>query len=303
MKGGRGVQIDPALTLKKEFDRGAEFSMEEAQKALKKSGLVNKLVTKPKQRPGTFVGLRAYEWRLLELSEIPYTYTLDTVKEWLAMLIERTYIKEGFSLTGDKDGLLSCHNSMITTILIKMNYEDKDLIDAGINWIIKYQNSNRGEKCNWTGRDLFTKYGGCMKKTPCFYGVVKSMITLSEYNKKYEASQEIQNKLSKGLEYILEHNVYKKLSTGEPIESSIIKNFYPYTYRTNIIEILSLLKANGLLGDERCNDAMDVLRQKRRDDGFWQADTSYMKTAWVDFDKPKKPGQWISYVIKNILNE
>lgn len=125
------MQIDPALTLKKEFDRGAEFSMEEAQKVLKKSGLVNKLVTKPKQRPVTFVGLRAYEWRLLELSEIPSTYTLDTVKEWLAMLIERTYIKEGFSLTGDKDGLLSCHNSMITTILLKMNYDDRDLIDAG----------------------------------------------------------------------------------------------------------------------------------------------------------------------------
>lgn len=293
---------DPALILKKEFDEGKDLSIKKAQKLLNESKLINRLLTEPKQKPRNFTGLRAYEWRLLELSEIPYTYSLDKVKRWLNMLIEKSYIKEGFSLTGDKDGLLSCHNSMITTILIKMNYEDKDLIDAGINWIIRYQSSNRGEKCNWTGRDLLTKYGGCMKKTPCFYGVVKSMITLSEYNKKYEASQEIQNKLSKGLEYILEHNVYKKLSTEEPIESSIIKNFYPYTYRTNIIEILSLLKANDLLGDERCNDAKDILRKKRRDDEFWQADTSYMKTAWVDFDKPQKPGQWISYVINNLLN-
>ncbi|QTL97908.1 hypothetical protein GM661_07890 [Iocasia frigidifontis] len=297
------MKIDPALTLKKDFDQGKNISIKKVKKILNESELINKLLAEPKQKPRTFVGLRAYEWRLLELSEIPYTYTLNKVKRWLNMLIEKSYIKEGFSLTGDKDGLLSCHNSMITSILMKMNYDDKDLIDAGISWIIKYQSTSRGEECRWTGKNLFTKYGGCMKKTPCFYGVVKSMITLTEYKKRFDVSKEVQNKLNQGLEYILDHKVYKKLSTGEPIESSIIKNFYPYTYRSNIIEILSLLKANDLLDDERCNDAMDVLRQKRRDDGFWQADTSYMKTAWVDFDKPQKPGQWVSYVIKDILNE
>ncbi len=297
------MKIDSALTLKKDFDKGIDVSIREAKKIFSESELINKLLAEPKQNPRTFVGLRAYEWRLLELSEIPYTYTLDKVKKWLKMLIEKSYIEEGFSLTGDKDGLLSCHNSMITTILMKMNYDNKDLIDSGINWIIKYQNTNRGENCKWTGKNLHTKYGGCMKKTPCFYGIVKSMITLTEYKKRFDVSKGIKNKSSQGLEYILNHEVYKKHSTGEPIESSIINNFYPYTYRTNIIEILSLLKANDLLGDERCNDAIEVLRQKRRDDGFWQADTSYMKTAWVDFDKPKEPGQWISYVINNIINE
>ncbi|QTL97874.1 hypothetical protein GM661_07705 [Iocasia frigidifontis] len=148
------MKIGPALTLKKDFDQGKNVSIKKAKKILNESKLINKLLAEPKQKPRTFVGLRAYEWRLLELSEIPYTYTLDKVKKWLNMLIEKSYIKEGFSLTGDKDGLLSCHNSMITTILIKMNYDDKDLIDAGINWIIKYQSTNRGEECEWTGKNL-----------------------------------------------------------------------------------------------------------------------------------------------------
>lgn len=293
---------DPALILKKEFEQGTNVDIKKAKKLLNESELISRLLTDPKQKPNTFVGLRAHEWRLLELAEIPYTYTLEKVQDWLNMLIEKTFIKEGFSLTGDKDGLLSCHNAMITTILMKMNYDDKDIIDVGINWILKYQSVNRGEECEWTGKNLFTIYGGCMKKTPCFYGVVKSMITLTEYKKRFEVSKEINDKLSQGLEYILDHNVYKKLSIGEPIEPSIIINFYPYTYKTNVIEILSLLKANGLVGDERCNDAIDILRQKRRNDGYWQADTSYMKTAWVDFDKPQKPGQWISYVINNLLD-
>ena len=103
------------------------------------------------------------------------------------------------------------------------------------------------------------------------------------------------------MEYILKHEVFKRLSTGKPIEDSIILNFYPYPYRSNLIEILSLLKANGLLEDPRCDEAKKILREKQRSDGFWQADTSYMKSAWIDFDIPKKSGLWISFIISGLV--
>ncbi|MGE5630802.1 MAG: hypothetical protein ACM3TR_06850 [Caulobacteraceae bacterium] len=141
------------------------------------------------------------------------------------------------------------------------------------------------------------------EKTPCYYGVVKSMIALIEYKKRFEASAEIDNKLKQGLEYILKHEIYKKLSADMPIEPSIIENFYPYTYKkTNIIEILYLLKANKLIDDGRCKEAIEILKQKQRKDGFWQADSIYMKTAWIEFDKIKNKGPWISYIIDKLLN-
>ena len=182
-----------------------------------------------------------------------------------------------------------------------MEYDDREKIDAGIDWILKYQSVERGKECTWPGKDLYTRFGGCMKKIPCFYGVVKSMIALTEYKKRFGGSEMIDNKLNQGLEYILQHRVFKKLSADKPIENSIILNFYPYTYRSNIIEILSLLKANDLLEDERCQKAIEILKDKQRPDGFWQADTSYMKSAWIDFDIPKKPGPWISYIISGLV--
>ncbi|MFW9827738.1 MAG: hypothetical protein ACFFEY_09110 [Candidatus Thorarchaeota archaeon] len=293
---------DSALSLKKAYDEGENITITDAQKLLRQSDLLNKLLEKPTRSPNTFVGIRAYEWRLLELTEIPFTYTLKEVQEWLELLVEKSYIKEGFSLEGSKDHSLACHNAIITTILLKMGYEDKDKIDAGIDWILKYQSVERGKECTWPGKDLYTRFGGCMKKIPCYYGVVKSMITLTEYKKRFGSSNKLNDKLKQGLEYILQHRVYKKLSGNKPIEDSIILNFYPYTYRSNIIEILSLLKSNGLLEDERCYDAINILKEKQRSDGFWQADISYMKSAWIDFDIPKKPGLWISYIISNLLN-
>ena len=292
---------DSALTLKKVYDKGENMSINKAQKMLRQSDLVIKLLETPKRLPNTFVGLRAYEWRLLELSEIPFTYALEDVQNWLELLVQKSYIQEGFSLEGTIDSLLACHNALLTTILLKMGYKDKEKIDAGIDWILKYQSIERGKECTWPGNDLYTRFGGCMKKVPCYYGVVKSMIAFTEYKKKYGSSKELNDKLSQGLEYILQHRVYKKLSSDKPIENSIILNFYPYTYKSNIIEILTLLKANDLMEDKRCADAINILRKKQRKDGYWQVDTSYMKSAWIDFDTPKKPGLWISYIVNRLL--
>ncbi len=297
------MRQDTALTLKKAVERGERISVEDAQAMLAQSDLIDRLLTNPKRKPSTFAGLRGYEWRLLELSEIPFVHTLDKVQTWLALLVDRTYIGEGFSLRGTKDALLACHNAMITLTLMRLGYKDKAKIDAGIDWILAYQSVARGVECPWTGKDLFTKYGGCMKQTPCFYGVVKSMVALTEYRGRFGSTEALDRKLNQGLDYILEHRGFKRLSVDEPIEPSIVQNFYPYTYKTNLIEVLSLLKANERLDDERCSEALHILRESRRPDGFWQADVSYMKSAWVEFDPLRKPGPWISYVIGRILED
>ncbi|TAJ08139.1 hypothetical protein DMA11_21600 [Marinilabiliaceae bacterium JC017] len=294
---------DPALTLKKAYDRGELIDIDKANGLLHKSDLVNRLLVEPKQRPELFVGIRAYEWRLIELSEIPFSGSIKKVQDWINLLINKTYTPEGFSLTGNRNGILACHNAMITTLLLKIGYNNKDKIEAGINWIINYQSTERGTECSWTGSDLNSRFGGCMKKTPCFYGVVKSMISLTEYKKRFDSSYEIDTKLKQGLEYILKHNVFQKLSTGQPIENSIIKNFYPYSYKSNLLEILTLLKHNNLYNDSRCKEAIEILKQKRHEDRFWRSEVSQMKSTWIDFDPLNKPGLWISYMIRKLLNE
>ena len=294
---------DSALILKRKYDNGEIIPPQEVQELLNQSPLVNKLLETHDRPPTTFVGLRNYMWRLVELSEIPLVHTLGKVQEWIKLLVEKSYISEGFTLEGKRDNLLACHSAMITTILIRMEYEGIKKINAGIDWIVKYQSVERGKECTWEGKDLYTRFGGCMKKTPCFYGVVKSVKALSEYNRRFGGSEELKSKLSQGLEYILEHEVYKKLSNGKPIEDSVIQNFYPYTYKSNLLEILTLLKENGLLEDKRCLDAINILKKNQRSDGFWQADVSYMKSAWIHFDIPKKPGPWITHVINKLFAE
>jgi hypothetical protein len=184
-----------------------------------------------------------------------------------------------------------------------MDYSDKIRIEKGIEWILKYQNVERGAVNKWTGSRIL-KYGGCMKTTPCYIGIVKAMIALSDY-KKYSDSKinaELENKLIQGLNYILDHQIYIRQTNRQPITKDITKLTYPFSYKTNMIEILRLLRDNNLYSDSRCDLAKDYLSTKKQKDGFWKINSSYLPKCWIQFDKPNEKGIWISNEIDKLMN-
>jgi len=144
--------------------------------------------------------------RLTEIVEIPFANRIERVQKWINKLADLAFCDDGFSITGKSDDILSCYNSMIASILIRMDYSDKERIKKGIEWILNYQKLERGAKNNWTGSRIL-KHGGCMKTAPCYIGVVKAMIALSNYKKQsdYVPNDNIENKLEIGLDYILDH--------------------------------------------------------------------------------------------------
>lgn len=289
--------MDTALVLKQKVDSGEIKDFEKASAYLNKSELVNDLLS-----DFDFDILNLLN-RLTEITEIPFAYQLERVKKWTGKLADLSFCGDGFSITGKSDDILSCYNSMITSALIKLNYYNKDKIDKGIEWIINYQNLKCGAKNDWAGKRIL-KYGGCMKNTPCYIGIVKSMIALTAYKKRfnYLSNDIIDEKLEIGLEYILDHQIYLRKSNNQPITKDIIKLTYPFSYKTNLIEIVRLLKENNMDSDTRCNLAKDYLLTKKQKDGYWKINSSYLPKCWILFDKTKEPGQWISYEIDRLLN-
>ena len=289
--------MDTALILKQKVDSGEIKDFNQASDYLDKSEIVKDLLT-----DFEFDILNLLN-RLTEITEIPFAHRIERVQKWINKLVDLSYCDYGFSITGKSDDMLSCYNSMITSILIRMDYSDKDRINKGIKWIIDYQNLKRGAMNNWSGSRIL-KYGGCMKTTPCYIGIVKAMITLTDYKKcsDYKTNDNIESKLKTGLEYILDHKIYLRQSNGQPITKDIIKLTYPFSYKTNVIEILRLLRDNNLDSDSRCDLAKAYLQTKKQKDGYWKINSSYLPKSWIQFDKTKEPGLWISYVIKKIMN-
>ncbi|NJN26467.1 MAG: hypothetical protein HC819_11065 [Cyclobacteriaceae bacterium] len=289
--------MDSALILKQKVDSGEVKDFNHALDYLDNSEIVKELLT-----DFDFDILNLLN-RLTEITEIPFAHRLDSVQKWINKLADSSFCDEGFSITGKREDILSCYNSMITSILIKMDYSHRDRINKGIEWILKYQNIERGAVNKWTGSRIL-KYGGCMKSTPCYIGVVKAMIALSDYRKysDFNINAQCEHKLTLGLKYILDHQIYYRQSNRQPITKDITKLTYPFSYKTNIIEILRLLKDNNLYSDLRCDLAKEYLRTKQQKDGCWKINSSYLPKCWIQFDKTKEAGLWVSYEISKLMN-
>lgn len=253
------TQLDSALQLKKYVrDIGCPESAD-IQLCLENSTVIAKILAE-KIRTDTFTGLRKLEFLLAELSEISFFERLETVQVMLNTLYKQTNVDEGFSLTGKQNGVLACHNALCTSIFIRAG--KKEWAEQGVRWIISYFPFDRNEPSNWQGKDLFHRFGGCVGNSPCYDGVVKSVKALSEYAEKYGELPGLRAKLQQGLDYILKHRVIFHQNNDEYLYDDLITLFYPYPYRTNIIEALSVLKTEKLLDRPECQAALDYLKTK-----------------------------------------
>lgn len=290
------VKLDAALQLKQAV-RANDESIN-VQWYLENSNIIKRILAE-NYRTDTFTGLRKLEFLLAELSEIPFFERLEKVQKMLDTLHSFTNVQQGYSLTGKQDGVLACHNAICTLVFIRA--DKKEWAEQGVRWIISFLPFDKGETSTWQGKDLFHRFGGCVGKGPCYDGLVKSVKALSEYSKKYGDLPGLQEKLQFGLVYILDHRAIFHQHSDEYLYKDLITLFYPYPYRTNVIEVLALLKSEKLLDRAECQAAIDYLRRKQMKDGYWQAEKIFMKSSWVPFDQLKKPGTWISDEINWIL--
>jgi hypothetical protein len=72
-------------------------------------------------------------------------------------------------------------------------------------------------------------------------------------------------------EVFLSRRLYKRLQDGSVIREEFTRLVYPSFYYYNILLALKILAEAGWIHDDRCNDALDLLENKRLPDGGFPA--------------------------------
>lgn len=75
----------------------------------------------------------------------------------------------------------------------------------------------------------------------------------------------------RGAELLLEHRLFRRHGTAEPIHGSWIKLHYPAYWHYDVLQALHVLRRMGLAADPRATDALDIVAQRRGSDGRWKA--------------------------------
>lgn len=80
-------------------------------------------------------------------------------------------------------------------------------------------------------------------------------------------------------EIFLTRRLFKRVTNGKLIRDEFVKLHYPLYWHYDVLFGLKALGELGLLGDKRCQDALDLLEQKRLKDGGFPAESRYYKVS------------------------
>ncbi len=80
-------------------------------------------------------------------------------------------------------------------------------------------------------------------------------------------------------EVFLSRGLFRRRSDGSPIAPSFLKLHHPLYWHYDILGGLVAMAELGLLGDERCTAALDLLESKRLADGGWPAEAKFYSTS------------------------
>jgi hypothetical protein len=90
-----------------------------------------------------------------------------------------------------------------------------------------------------------------------------------------------------GEEYLLERHLFRRLSTGEPIDK-YLHFLHPNRWHYDVLRGLDYFRsASALTGaapDPRLGDAIEFVRSRRSHDGTWPLDRNPPGRAWFDID-------------------
>jgi hypothetical protein len=139
-----------------------------------------------------------------------------------------------------------------------------------------------------------------------FHSTINVLEGLLEYEKATGGTPESREVRKSGENYLLERNLFRRLSTGEPADERFLLFLYPYLWRYDILRALDYFRSSalhtGAAPDPRLGEAIDHLLARRLADSTWPLDWSLKGRVWFTMeDGPGKPSRWVTLRAMRVL--
>jgi len=225
------------------------------------------------------------------------SYTLERAMEEHALLLKKGKKlpqRDSFTSSLVFEHQYSCLTGNMAAALIRLGYESDSRVNKALNWLVKIQNKDGGWLCPYWRAHIKDKHG-------CFYGTVCALEAFSEV-KTENLTKEMKATIEKGAEFLLMHRLFKAdHHSYKVINKSWLKFSFPWFYGYNILRGLDVLTKLGYVKDERLKDAVEVLLQKRQNNGTWILESTPANRMQVNIEVKGKPSKWITLIALRVL--
>lgn len=97
---------------------------------------------------------------------------------------------------------------------------------------------------------------------------------------------------SQSREFLLQHRLFRSDQTGNIIDKKMLMLSYPSRWKYDILRALDYFQRAKINYDPRMQDALDVLKKKRRKDNRWPVQAKHPGQTHFDMEKIGYPSRW-----------
>jgi len=197
--------------------------------------------------------------------------------------------------TGDEDAFVddyvhqmthSCLTGNVVAALLRLGYGDDPRLWRAVDWLVHIQRDDGGWLCPYWKAHMRDRHS-------CFYGAICALEALAE-TPADRRSTEVQQAISAGTEFLLMHRLYRSdHHNWEVINANWLTLAFPWFYGYSILRGLWVLSRLGY-HDERMNDALAVLEQKRTPHGRWILESTPQGQMQTNLEKKGQPSKWLT---------
>ncbi|MEO7398305.1 MAG: squalene cyclase [Ilumatobacteraceae bacterium] len=139
-----------------------------------------------------------------------------------------------------------------------------------------------------------------------FASTINVLEGLLEYERATEGTSESRAARKSGEEFLLERNLFRRLSTGEPADERFLHLLHPNRWHYDVLRALDYFRACATLTrdapDPRLGEAIDHIRCRHLEDGTWPLDGSPKGRVWFDVDDGQdQPSRWVTLRAMRVL--
>lgn len=209
-------------------------------------------------------------WTLVLLADIESPAGIPQVVSAIRLITERFYDCEHgiFKLPGESHFPIPCLNGNMIYVHSYFKAPNLDCLDRTVNFFNSYQRFDDGD---FKTPALYPYYSNksCYGRHSCYWGVTKLLKGISFIPKK-QRSKEARQLIGNCIEFVLHHQVcFGSHGANRLLHRDIGMLTFPNFYKSDFLEILWLL-AREKVRDRRMLRALDLLRSRMTDGGFWK---------------------------------
>ncbi|MCU1584999.1 MAG: hypothetical protein JWM49_1555 [Microbacteriaceae bacterium] len=136
-----------------------------------------------------------------------------------------------------------------------------------------------------------------------FHTTICVLEGLLEHERATGGSADVTASRLRGQEYLLERGLLRRLSTGEVVDPDWTLFSFPTRWHYDVLRGLDYLRSAGVVPDERCAEAIELVKKRRREDGRWPLQNTHPGAVHFAMEEgDDEPSRWNTFRALRVLD-